>query len=239
MISPSLHPDPVRATCQPRGRFAFGLTQRAIWLLAAGLLLAMPGFFHASWGFGMLVWDALVLLAAYLDALRLPAAARIAIERTWTNAPALDSEMEIELAVEQNGGTILDCRLVDDLPDALVATPATHRLTAFPRVRTALRYRLEPRERGDVQTGKVYIRYASPLGLVEKWAMAPLEETVRIYPALRQGEDQEIFLARGRQIELQLRQARERGLGRDFESLREYLEGDDLRDVGVVAAKLA
>ena len=61
--------------------------------------------------------------------------------------------------------------------------------------------------------------------------MAPLEQTVRVYPALRQGEDQEIFLARGRQIDLQLRQVRERGLGRDFESLREYLEGDDLRDI--------
>jgi uncharacterized protein (DUF58 family) len=52
-----------------------------------------------------------------------------------------------------------------------------------------------------------------------------------VYPALRQGEDQQIFLARGRQIDLQLRQQRQRGLGRDFESLREYLEGDDLRDV--------
>src|SRR6185503_9697093 len=36
---------------------------------------------------------------------------------------------------------------------------------------------------------------------------------------------------RRRQIDLQMRQTRQRGLGRDFESLREYREGDDLRDV--------
>jgi uncharacterized protein (DUF58 family) len=54
---------------------------------------------------------------------------------------------------------------------------------------------------------------------------------VRVYPALRTGEEQQIFLARSRQIDLQLRQARQRGLGRDFESLREYREGDDLRDI--------
>jgi uncharacterized protein (DUF58 family) len=179
----------------------------------------------------MLAWDALVLLMALLDGLRLPVPQQITIERIWSNAPALDSETEIELAVTQESRTILDCRLVDDLPDALVATPATHNLRAFPRVRAALRYKIEPRDRGDVSARAVYIRYASPLGLVEKWAMAPLEQPVRIYPALRQGEDQEIYLARGRQIELQLRQVRERGLGRDFESLREYLEGDDLRDV--------
>ena len=109
--------------------------------------------------------------------------------------------------------------------------PATLLLRAYPNVRASLRYRVEPRDRGDVQTGSVYLRYTSLLGLVERWAMAPLQQTVRIYPTLRQGEDQEIFLARGRQIDMQLRLARERGLGRDFESLREYLEGDDLRDV--------
>ncbi len=231
MISSSLHPEPVRAVCQPRGRFAFGLTPRAIWLLAAGLLLALPGFFHAWWGLGMIEWDALVLLAAILDGMRLPAAQRITVERSWSNAPSLDSETEIQLAVEHGRETSLECHLVDDLPDAFVAAPATHFLHVFPRVPATLRYKIEPRERGDASAGAVYIRYASPLGLVERWAMAPLEQTVRVYPALRQGGDQEIFLARGRQIELQLRQVRERGLGRDFESLREYLEGDDLRDV--------
>ena len=231
MISASLHPETVRATCKPRGRFAFGLTPRTIWLLVGGLALALPGFFSARLGYGMLVWDALVLVAALWDGMRLPAPQAITVERSWSNAPSLSSTTEIEIAVEQNGATILDCRIVDDLPEALVGVPATRSLRAYPRVRAALRYAIDPRARGDVTTGSVYLRYRSLLGLIEKWAMAPLQQTVRVYPALRQGEDQEIFLARGRQIELQLRLVRERGLGRDFESLREYLDGDDLRDI--------
>jgi uncharacterized protein (DUF58 family) len=225
----------VRAACRPRGRFAFGLTPRAIWLLVAGLLFALPGFFDARLGYAMLLWEGLVIAAALWDAIRLPAPQLITVERSWSNAPSLDSETEIELAVElaaaQQDGTILQCHLVDDLPEALVATPATYSLRAYPNVRASLRYRIEPRERGDAKTGAVYIRYTSLLGLMERWAMAPLEQTVRVYPTLRQGEDQEIFLARGRQIDMQLRQAQQRGLGRDFESLREYLDGDDLRDV--------
>jgi uncharacterized protein (DUF58 family) len=112
-----------------------------------------------------------------------------------------------------------------------VEEPETLRLTAFPRVPASLRYRVEPRERGDWDTGGLYVRYRSPLGLTERWAKAPLTQTVRVYPALRTGEEQKIFLARSRQIDLQLRQAHQRGLGRDFESLREYREGDDLRDI--------
>jgi uncharacterized protein (DUF58 family) len=231
MINASLHPETVRAACVPQGRFAFGLTPRAIWLLVAGLLLALPGFFDWRLAYGMLVWDGLVIAAALWDGMRLPAPQLIVVDRAWNNAPSLDSETEIDLGVEQRGGTILDCRIIDDLPDAFVATPATQRLRVYPNACASLRYRLEPRERGDAQTGAVYLRYTSLLGLMERWAMAPLQQTVRVYPTLRQGEDQEIFLARGRQIDMQLRLALQRGLGRDFESLREYLDGDDLRDV--------
>jgi uncharacterized protein (DUF58 family) len=231
MISPSLHPAPIRAACQPRSRWAFGLTPRAISLLLAGFLGLIPGFWDPRLAYSMLAWDSIVVLFSIFDGFLLPEPHQFTAIRTWSNAPALDSETEIELTIENRSGLIVECRLIDDLPPALVARPATHRLTAFPRVPASLRYRVKPQERGDCQTGWLYIRYRSGLGLAERWARAPLIQTVRIYPALRTGEEQQIFLARSRQIDLQLRQARLRGLGRDFESLREYREGDDLRDI--------
>jgi uncharacterized protein (DUF58 family) len=231
MISPSLHPGPIRAACEPRSRWAFGLTARSIALLTAGFLGLIPGFWDPRMAYSMLAWDFLVLLFSVLDGLRLPAAHDLIAARSWSNAPALDSETEIELTIENRGKLIVECRIVDDLPPALIAQPATLRLTAFPRVPAKLRYHVEPQERGDFQTGCLYLRYRSGLGLAERWASAPLTQSVRIYPALRAGEEQQIFLARSRQIDLQLRQARLRGLGRDFESLREYREGDDLRDI--------
>jgi uncharacterized protein (DUF58 family) len=231
MISPSLHPAPVQAVCQRRRRWSFGLTPRTIGLLTLGFLWLIPGFWNARLAYAMLAWDGLILLAALLDGLRLPSAAQLTVARSWSNAPALDSQTEIQLTIENHGRVIVECRLLDDLPPALVAQPATHRLTAFPRVPASLRYRVEPQERGDWQAGWLYVRYRSGLGLTERWARAPLTQTVRVYPALRTGEEQEIFLARSRQIDLQLRRAQQRGLGRDFESLREYREGDDLRDI--------
>jgi uncharacterized protein (DUF58 family) len=231
MISPNLHPDPIRAVCQRRRRWGFGLTPRAVALLIVGFAGLIPGFWDGRLAYAMLAWDGLVLLAALLDGLRLPTAAELTASRSWSNAPALDSETEIELTIENRGRMIVECRLADDLPPALVAEPATHRLTAFPRVPASLRYRVEPSERGDWETGWLYVRYRSGLGLAERWGKAPLTQTVRVYPALRANEEQQIFLARSRQIDLQLRCAQQRGLGRDFESLRDYREGDDLRDI--------
>ncbi|MDE3200861.1 MAG: DUF58 domain-containing protein [Acidobacteriota bacterium] len=209
----------------------FGLTARTFALLIAGFVLLLPGFWDGRLAYSMLAWDVLVILAALLDGLRLPSAARITAGRAWTNAPALDGHTEIELSLLNQGKLVLECSLTDDLPAALTRSLVPHKLTAFPNVPATLRYTITPQERGDWTTGDVYVRYRSGLGLVERWARAPLAQTVRVYPALKTGEEQKIFLARSRQIDLQLRQARQRGLGRDFESLREYQEGDDLRDV--------
>ncbi len=231
MIAPSLHPGPVHAACESRRRWSFGLTGRSIALLTAGFLLVAPGFWISRLSYTMLLWDALVILAAILDGLRLPRVSQLAATRTWSNAPALDNDTEIELTLENHGRTIVECRLLDDLPRALVAEPAVHRLTVFPRVPARVRYHIQPQERGDHETGWLYVRYRSPLGLAERWAKAPLTQTVRVYPALRTTEEQQIFLARSRQIDLQLRQSRQRGMGRDFESLRDYRQGDDLRDI--------
>ena len=232
MISASLHPEPVRAACKPRGRFAFGLTPRTIWLLVAGLALALPGFFSARLGYGMLVWDALVLLAVLWDGMRLPAPQSITVERSWSNAPSLSSPTEIEIAVEQNGGTILECRIVDDLPEALVAVPSTWSLRVYPRVRAALRYTIDPRaarrRHYRCRCTCVTIR-CSASSINGPWrrssrpcASIPRSGKVRTRKSFSRAAAKSIS---------QLRQVRERGLGRDFESLREYLEGDDLRDI--------
>jgi len=231
MISASLHPDAVQAPCQRRSRWGFALTGRSVGLLIAGFFWLIPGFWDGRLSYAMLAWDALVLLAAWLDGLRLPSSSELTARRSWTNAPALDSETEIELTLENMGRVIVECRLIDDLPPALTPELKVLRVMAFPRVPASVRYRIEPQERGDSEVGWLYIRYRSPLGLAERWARAQLMQSVRVYPALRTGEEQQIFLARSRQIDLQLRQTRQRGLGRDFESLREYREGDDLRDI--------
>ncbi|HLY42342.1 MAG TPA: DUF58 domain-containing protein [Terracidiphilus sp.] len=221
----------MQAPCQRRSRWGFALTGRSVGLLIAGFFWLIPGFWDGRLSYAMLAWDALVLLAAWLDGLRLPSSSELTARRSWTNAPALDSETEIELTLENMGRVIVECRLIDDLPPALTPELKVLRVMAFPRVPASVRYRIEPQERGDSEVGWLYIRYRSPLGLAERWARAQLMQSVRVYPALRTGEEQQIFLARSRQIDLQLRQTRQRGLGRDFESLREYREGDDLRDI--------
>jgi len=88
-----------------------------------------------------------------------------------------------------------------------------------------------PGERGDVRVGRVYLRYRSSLDIAERWALADLQQTVRVYPNFEHAGKHMIYLARSRQIELQMRLMRLRGTGSDFESLRDYREGDEIRNI--------
>ncbi len=231
MMALTMQPEPVSARCEPRRRLSFGLTPLTIGLLLIGFVWLVPGFWLGSLSYTMVAWDALVLLVVWLDGRRLPREMDLTARRTWANALALDSATEIELTIENHSRCIVECRLIDDLPVALAGRISSLRLRVFPHVSASIRYQVEPSERGDWKTGCLYVLYRSPLGLVERWARADLAQQVRVYPALRQGEEQRIFLARSRQLDLQLHRSQQRGLGRDFESLREYREGDDLRDV--------
>jgi uncharacterized protein (DUF58 family) len=77
----------------------------------------------------------------------------------------------------------------------------------------------------------VYLRYQSWLGLAQRWAVAELAQTVRVLPDLEQARQHALYLIRSRQIEMERRRRRQRGHGREFEGLRDYQKGDDIRDV--------
>ncbi|HEY1963924.1 MAG TPA: DUF58 domain-containing protein, partial [Acidobacteriaceae bacterium] len=86
-------------------------------------------------------------------------------------------------------------------------------------------------QRGDAKLGPCYIRYQSVFRIAERWAQAPLEQTIRIYPDLEDAKRYSMYLLRSRQIALEKRKTRMRGIGREFESLREYQDGDEYRDI--------
>jgi uncharacterized protein (DUF58 family) len=223
--------EPARSPAAPVSRFAFGLTRRTLLLLLLGTFWFVPAFFVRRFVWGVVVWDATVLLFALVDGWLLPAPRLIEATRSWVSAAVLGSASEVELAVLQRGQRLVLCRVMDDLPVAFMQTPQWLEATCYPGIPATSRYSFTPRQRGDHAAGKLYVRYRSPVGLLERWSAADLTQTVRIYPATRTAQEQNLFLARNRQLELQLRKQRQRGLGRDFETLRDYLDGDDLRDV--------
>jgi len=227
----TLIPAPVKAAAHARW-YDYALTARALLLLTGGCLLAAPGFFHPRWVWAMVAWDALVILLAVLDAALLPSPSAITVERRFVNSPVLGEATEVEIEITQESNQILGVRVSDAVHPALAAMPLSGEMRAFPRDAVRITLECVPNTRGDVMLGKVFLRYRGALKLVERWAQADLEQRIRIYPPMeRSPEDTQLYLLRIRQIALQKRRLRLRGLGREFESLREYQRGDEVRNI--------
>jgi uncharacterized protein (DUF58 family) len=244
-MTQTLIPAPATAEARVAGRlhplfarlFATTLTARALLLLLAGLLCAIPGFFGLHWLALMLAWDSVVLLLVLTDILSLPPAHSLRVTRTFLDSPVLGRETRIELAVQQlevqhATNSILQIHIADDLHPALALLPPSGDRTVFPRDPARLAFTITPNRRGDFPLGGIWLRWRGRLRLAERRALAQPAQRIRVYPTMeRSADDTALYLLRIRQIELQRRRLRITGTGREFDHLRDYRAGDEMRNI--------
>jgi len=205
-------------------------------LLLVGLVWLGPAFFDVHFVYAMLGWDALVLLAWIVDLMQLPRPDQLVVRRSWRSAAALSISSEVELTLINSSRIGIEAALIDTTPPQVRREPPTLAVKAGARGEGQASYPIRPTQRGDAKFGDCYVRYQSALRIAERWVRAGLEQTVRIYPNLEDAKRHTMYLLRSRQVEMEKRHARVRGIGREFESLREYQQGDEYRDICWTAA---
>ena len=89
---------------------------------------------------------------------------------------------------------------------------------------------LTPRRRGDREAGPLTVRVAGPLGIAGRQASLTVPATVRVLPAFRSRRHLHSRLARLREMDGRSA-VMVRGEGTEFDSLREYVVGDDVRSI--------
>ncbi len=237
----TLIPEPVTNIAHPVGRrfgraLGFGLTPRALLLLAAATLLSIPAFLHAHTPWLMFGVDALLVIVFVVDAVSLPAPERFTVSRRFVHAPELGRPVEVELTVHQACAGMYRIRFVDDLHASMHNVTSSLEVVSYPNDTCGMRYTAVPSQRGDLSLGNAYLRFRSVLGFVERWSEAGLWQTVRVYAAGEQASDSaSIYLLRARQIEMEKRRLRRIGLGREFETMRDYQPGDEVRNISWTA----
>jgi uncharacterized protein (DUF58 family) len=226
-----LEPSPVAAPAEPRGRFGGGAGPRLLLLAGVGLAWIIPALWNRTFLWAMLLWDGLLLLAFLADWLRLPRPKQIMVRREWRSPLSIGVAASVELFVANQSSVDLWLSAYDELPPSNWHLSKAFTLDVPAKASRSIHYEYTPGARGDLRTGRVFLRYRSGFLMTERWAVADLRQTVRVYPNFEHARKHSVYLARSRQIELQMRMMRLRGIGSDFESLREHREGDELRNV--------
>jgi uncharacterized protein (DUF58 family) len=226
-----LAPPPVAADARAGGRAAFGLTPRTLWLLAAGLLWIGPAWIDRRALAVLALWNVVVLTIVWLDFRRVPPSPLLHVSRTWNAALTLGRPATVSIGVHNRGTVEIRIRLSDYVSAALRQDVPDIEIVAAAGAQVRAEYAVVPRERGDAAMGGVALQWRDPWGLVERWGLAPLDQAVRVYPDLEEGRREAMYLIRSRQVALEKRRAKRAGAGREFDSLRDYRQGDERRDV--------
>jgi len=221
----------VEARAAPRRRTSWSFTPRTLQLLAIGLLLLVPAWIDRRALLAVLAWDVIVFAGWFLDLRRLPRPDALVVSRNWAGPLLLGAPQIVRIHIRNEGSVSIAVRLTDFPDAALRADPPEMAVMVPAQGEETASYEVVPAARGDAALDHLALRYRSGAGLAERWAGVSLRQKVRVYPDIAEGQRQSFALIRARQMVMEKRRARAHGLGRDFESLREFQQGDELRDV--------
>lgn len=206
-----------------------------IWLAIGLVVLSL------SWTFPILRWAALVydislILLALADwrLSRLPKGLRI--ERIFNSRFAIGDKTEVNLKIINETGQNIRLKLKDEFPPQMELFGTREGAVKVNSFETAsLIYELKPPKRGRFEFGGVAVRYLSRFGLV--WCQTQLSDKkqVKVYPNIRRAREAELAALGAESIVASQRRSIKRGEGREFESMRDYVRGDELRNISWTA----
>jgi uncharacterized protein (DUF58 family) len=226
-----LVPERVAGVAVATRGFPYGFGPRFFLLLGAGLVFAIPVWIDPRAIVVLAMWNVLVAGIWLLDVRQIPAGAQLEVARTWSEPLSLNTATRVALEVVNRAAIPVRVDIVDDVPASLAPQLPEVRVDVDGGGRAVAEYEVSPAERGDVRVGRLSLRVRSSWTLAERWLTVSAEQTVRVFPDLGEARRQSMFLLRSRQVALEKRRARTVGLGRDFESLRDYQPGDEPRDI--------
>lgn len=216
---------------------SFVFSRRFYILLALGLIPL-----SLSWNFPILrsivlVYDIILILLALTDWLisrKLPE--DLTLIRSFSKRFAIGDENEITLNLENITPRNFTLILKDEYPPEMELTGEREEIfTIKAQTSAKMIYTLTPPKRGVYHFGNTAVRYLSKLGLV--WCQGNLgtEQNIKVYPNMRRAREAELkALGANSYLAVQRRSVR-RGEGREFESMRDYVRGDELRHISWTA----
>ncbi|WTP57961.1 DUF58 domain-containing protein [Streptomyces phaeochromogenes] len=208
------------------------LTGRTALLAALGTLPV--GIWEPSWT-GILAVNVPLALACACDFALAAPVRRLGLTRSGDTSARLGETADVTLTVTNTSNRPLRARIRDAWPPSswqpgTEIAASRHELTVPAGERRRVTTRLRPTRRGDRHADRVTIRSYGPLGLLTRQGSHKVPWTVRVLPPFTSRKHLPSKLARLRELDGRT-SVLTRGEGTEFDSLREYVPGDDTRSI--------
>lgn len=151
---------------------------------------------------------------------------RVTAER-WSNGDV----NEIRLRWRNPYNFTCHARIVDELPAQLQVRNFVLEQTVAARSRATALYTIRPTERGSYDFGRILLYAASSIGLVERRIVAEDETVVKVFPSYIQLRNKQLLSHNTTIAGGGNRRVRRIGQSMEFEQIKDYVSGDDMRSI--------
>jgi uncharacterized protein (DUF58 family) len=206
------------------------LNNRFFYLLFVLILVFIIGFSFnflvaiAKLGVGVFVLFVLLdILLLYLNANTIKA------KRICADKLSNGDENELFIEIQNNYPFDIDAVVIDEIPFQFQVRDFYFREHIAKNTQKTLRYTLRPTRRGEYNFGAVNVFVSNFLGLLARRFQFDANKIVPVYPSYLQMRKYELYAISNHLKELGVKKIRKMGQNREFEQIREYVQGDDIR----------
>lgn len=204
-------------------------TPRLAWFALLAMVVGTIGGYAASVRPAMLAIDG-ALLAGLLVDVAFALGRRVDVDRQVAAIFSVGRPNLVTLHLRNRSGRTLRGAIADDPLEACEAAGNPGTFEVGPHGTATVRYEVTPSRRGPRTFGAASVRYSSPLGLMARQERTPIEGAVDVYPDVHAARALELLRRQGRQ-DARMGSLRVRGGDTEFERLRPYQVGDEIRHV--------
>ena len=122
-------------------------------------------------------------------------------------------------------------KIIDEIPFQFQVRDFMLKRKIAPANNTFLQYHLHPKERGEYLFGNLNIFVESPLGLVSRRYALSKDEMLKSYPSFVHLRKYELMALQNEFMMGGLKKIRKLGHTLEFEQIKEYVPGDDIRTI--------
>lgn len=181
-------------------------------------------------------YDLIIVTVAVFDAFNSKLPARVSIERHFGSRFAVGAETEVHIDIANHTPRDLSLVIKDEYPPQMKLLGAREaRLNVEAQTAASFSYWLTPPKRGRFEFGQIAVRFISRWRLVWKQSRVGEATAIKVYPNMRRAREAELKALGARSFVAARRKSQWRGEGRDFESLRDYVRGDEMRHISWTA----
>lgn len=155
----------------------------------------------------------------------------ITAQRHLTEKWSLSDQNKVSIYLKNNGYFVWQTEVIDELPEQLQIRNFSKKITLGAKAAKEINYHVKPLKRGQFNYNYIQVFISSPIGLVSRRLRCGQPQMVPVYPSILQMKQYALYTVSHLARYYGVKRMRRIGHSYEFEQIKDYVRGDDMRHI--------